>query len=68
MENDQGGVAIDGDYVVLRFHKDRLHGLRVALQRCGCIAAKSAATDRTKTYFLTKLDQALGKLQEVVGV
>mgnify|MGYP000047125199 CR=1 FL=1 len=54
-----GSVSVEGGLGVIKIPLDMIHELRVALQPCTCIAAKSNATLETRK----RLDRALGKLQ-----
>ena len=44
------GVSRDGDYVVMRIHKDDIFAIRVGL-RCPCGATKSIETEKTRQRF-----------------
>ena len=39
-----GTITRDGEYAVIRIPLSEVHGLRVALEPCCCLASKSTAT------------------------
>ena len=41
VEEIGGTIHRDGDFAVIRIPIDQAHRLRVSLQPCGCVAAKS---------------------------
>lgn len=66
MGNSSGNtITREGDMIKVMMHVDTVHGLRVALQSCSCIAAKSSATRAVAERFDKGLARAVaGKLAQ----
>lgn len=54
-----GSASVDGDFVVLRIHRDNIHSLRVALQPIQQGATTPLSTQNVRDQF----DKALAKVQ-----